>query len=425
MDGFTQHFKMSEADAVAFIRAKTDFFTPYATLSAVEIGDGNINYVFRVADTDTGKSVIIKQADSKTRSGQNPLDTDHNRIEAEILQLQNTLAPGLVPKVYAYDSVMCCVVMEDLCDYQNMRSAMLKHTVFSHFSADITDFMAQILIKTTDCVMGAKAKKALLRRFINPALCDITERLVFTNPFTDYGGDNVLFAPNADFLQQALYKDAALLLEAAKLKQLFVTKAQSLLHGDLHTGSVLINDEKTMVLDPEFAFYGPAGYDIGNMIANLIFAWANAEATMPNSAEKTRFTAWVQQSVVEIIDDFFTKAKAILQTQGTDIMAQSPAFIEWYLRDILCDAAGFCGTELCRRVIGDAKVRDITEVQDANARVYAERICVLAGKRFIIHRQQHLCGEAYVATLLKACAEAQKTLDNANKKEGNFDGTCG
>ena len=29
---------------------------------------------------------------------------------------------------------------------------------------------------------------------------------------------------------------------------------------DLHTGSIFINDDTTMVFDPEFCFYGPMGY---------------------------------------------------------------------------------------------------------------------------------------------------------------------
>lgn len=50
----------------------------------------------------------------------------------------------------------------------------------------------------------------------------------------------------------------------------FMTRAQSLIHGDLHTGSIFINEESTKVFDPEFCFYGPMGYDIGNVIANMI-----------------------------------------------------------------------------------------------------------------------------------------------------------
>lgn len=62
------------------------------------------------------------------------------------------------------------------------------------------------------------------------------------------------------------------------LKYLFLTNAQSLLHGDLHlhTGSVYITREETKVIDPEFAFYGPMGYDMGNVIAKIVH-WTYTE----------------------------------------------------------------------------------------------------------------------------------------------------
>ena len=114
MNGFKEHFKMKEEDAIRFIREKTDFFGENARLACQEIGDGNINYVFRVKDLDTGRSVIIKHGDKVSRTGGSQVSTDRNRIEAEVLKLEGELAPGSVPEVYLYDPVMCCLVMEDL-----------------------------------------------------------------------------------------------------------------------------------------------------------------------------------------------------------------------------------------------------------------------------------------------------------------------
>ena len=42
----------------------------------------------------------------------------------------------------------------------------------------------------------------------------------------------------------------------------FCERAQALLHGDLHTGSVMVTHESTQVLDLELAFYGPMGFDM-------------------------------------------------------------------------------------------------------------------------------------------------------------------
>lgn len=53
----------------------------------------------------------------------------------------------------------------------------------------------------------------------------------------------------------------------------FCERAQALIHGDLHTGSVMVTLESTQVIDPEFAFYAPMGFDVGAFIGNLILAY--------------------------------------------------------------------------------------------------------------------------------------------------------
>lgn len=53
----------------------------------------------------------------------------------------------------------------------------------------------------------------------------------------------------------------------------FIERTQALVHGDLHTGSIMVTQESTQVIDPEFAFYGPMGFDIGAFLGNLILAF--------------------------------------------------------------------------------------------------------------------------------------------------------
>ena len=50
-------------------------------------------------------------------------------------------------------------------------------------------------------------------------------------------------------------------------------RAQALLHGDLHTGSVLVTPNTTHVIDAEFATYGPMAFDVGKFMANLLLAF--------------------------------------------------------------------------------------------------------------------------------------------------------
>ncbi len=82
---------------------------------------------------------------------------------------------------------------------------------------------------------------------------------------------NIVTPGNEDFVRARLYEDEALHGEVAALRNGFMNNAQALIHGDLHSGSIFANEQGIKVIDPEFAFYGPMGYDIGNVIGNLFF----------------------------------------------------------------------------------------------------------------------------------------------------------
>lgn len=387
MAKFDHNFSMTPEDTIEYVREKLpDFFGP-ETLTCKEIGDGNINYVYRVASEDGKKSLIVKHAETVVRSSGQQTSTDRNRIEAEILGIQRELSPAHVPEIYLYDPVMCCVVMQDIGDHENLRYALIAHKTYPTLGQDLADFMAQTLIRTTDLVLTPDQKKRYTGQFINPAMCAISERLVLTDPYRNPAGRNRIFPGNEEFVRRELYGDEALCLEAGKLKMAFQTKAQSLIHGDLHSGSIFVKPGSTMVLDPEFAFYGPAGYDVGNVVAHFVFAWANAEVTMTDPEEKETFQRWVEQTMEASVDGFTQRAEVILDKGCQDPMFRGEGFTRWYLDDILQDTAGFAGTELIRRVVGSAKVKDLECVQEPSARLRMERICVLAAKAFILNRE--------------------------------------
>ncbi len=397
---------MNTGDIAEYVEEKVHFFEPGTKLTCNEIGDGNLNYVFRLKDEATGKSIIVKQAGECTRIDANmKLSTDRGRIEAKILQIQEKYAPGLVPKIYLYDGVMCAMIMEDMVGHSMMRSALINHEIFPKFADQISTFMVNTLLLTTDVVMGHKEKKENVKAFINPDLCEITEDLVYSEPYIDYNHRNNVFPPNAEFVQKELYDDKALRLEAAKLKFDFMNNAQALIHGDLHTGSIFINKEHTFVFDPEFAFYGPIGYDVGNVIANMFFAWANGDATIEDPAKKHEFCSWILDCIEEIVDKFVEKFKVAYKENVTDIMAKTEGFMEYYLGTVLADTAGVAGLESIRRIVGMANNKDITTIADEAKRARAERIIVTLAKNYIMNRTKFLTGADYRKAIEEAIAK--------------------
>ena len=396
MSRFDTYFLMNQDDVIDYVKEKLDMFEKDAKLSVKEIGDGNLNYVFRVWDENSGKSVIVKHAGVELRiSKEFKITTDRNRIESEILILVDKLAPGLVPKIIMYDTTMCACCMEDLTGgYQLMRYALIKGETFPLFADDITTYMVNTLLLTTDIVMGHKEKKELVKNYINPELCEITEDLVYTEPYADLRNRNNVFPPIADFVKRELYDDKELKLEVAKLKFDFLNNAQALLHGDLHTGSVFIKQDSTKIIDPEFAFYGPIGYDVGNVIANLFFAWCHADAEF-EPGKRESFCEWIHETAIKVIDLFVEKFNVCYDEYVTEYMAKVPGFKEHYLNSVLADTSGVTGLELNRRTVGMANVKDLTTISDQDKRARAEKICISAAKDFIKNRVNYKTGEQF------------------------------
>lgn len=377
------------------------FFEPGAQLVCSEIGDGNINYVFKVIDEKTGKSLVIKQADKLLRSSGRPLDLHRSKIEAEILRIEGSLAPSMVPKVYLYDEALCALVMEDISLYKNLRTQMLEGRTFLHFAEHISDFLAATLLPTTDLVIGRAEKKERVKLFTNIELCDITEDLVLTEPYYDYKKRNIITQGNEDFVETHLYRNEALQAQAGMLRNAFMNNAQALIHGDLHSGSIFINETGIKVIDPEFAFYGPMGYDIGNVIGNMFFALAHKSFCEPSN---TAFISWAEQCIADIVDLTETKL-AKKYDECVHFPLYTGGFKKSYLGDIKADSLGFAGTEMIRRVVGDTKVKELTSVKDGAMKIQMERALILTAENLIIKRRENLSGKDIVNLFKKAQKE--------------------
>lgn len=400
MKDFTKgYFKMEEDDVIEYCKHKLDVFEEDAELTCKEIGDGNLNYVFRVVDEKHGKSIILKQAGPVARiSSDIKVSPDRNRIESEALATHGKFAEGFVPKMYKYDPIMNCFAMEDLSDHEIMRSALMEYKKFPKFADHISTYMANTLLLTSDVVMEHKEKKELVKRFINPELCEITEDLVYTEPFYDCDRNKV-FPGTREFIEENIWNDNKLKLETAKLKFEFMTNAQSLIHGDLHTGSIFIKEDSTKVIDPEFAFYGPAGYDVGNVIANLIFSQAHAKYTLDDEEKREDFMTYIEDTIRDTVDLFKDKFWKLWDEKVTERVAKYEGMKEYYLDGILRDSSAVAGLELTRRIIGMAQVQDITSIEDPEKRAAAEKACLSIAKKFILDRDEHKTGEDFVKVI--------------------------
>ena len=369
---YQEHFLLDCDEVISYVKEK-NLFSENADLTVKEIGDGNINYIFKVENKIDGKSIVLKQADKLLRSSGRPLDLTRSKIEANILRIENDLAPHFVPEIYFYDEIMCVLAMEDISEYKNLRTELIAGKIFLNFADNISEFLSRTLLLTTDLFMNKFEKKKNVKEFINPELCDISECLVFTEPYDNNRNRNIITAGNEEFVENILYKNEDLHFAILKLREKFMNYSQSLIHGDLHSGSIFINEKGIKIIDPEFSFYGPMAYDIGNVIGNLYFPLYRAKFFMEDSKEKEEFINWLEKCILDIPILFSEKCKLLWEKYSNDKLLKNKKFRDYYIENIVKDSLAYAGTEMIRRTVGDAKVLELTSLENSEKKLELER----------------------------------------------------
>jgi 5-methylthioribose kinase len=239
-------------------------------------------------------------------------------------------------------------------------------------------------------------KKELQAQFINPHLCKIQEDFVFTNPFMDSPENR--WNPLLDAEVQAVRRNSALKLALAEMKASYMTHAEALIHSDLHTGSIMANEETTKVIDPEFAFYGPMGFDIGAVLENLVLNYLSHFAHTPEVDTRKEYQAYLLGLIREIWTQFAAKFEALwLENNRGELMPAKywdypggeEAFAEFRRRTlahVLRETAGHGGAKMLRRMMGIVSVWDITSIADLAQRAVAERLAIRIGSRWVMER---------------------------------------
>jgi 5-methylthioribose kinase len=354
------------------------------TWSISEVGDGNLNLVFIVKGPAGG--LAVKQALPYVRLvGESwPLPLSRSHYEYLALTQQARLAPGLVPIVLHHDEALALVAMELLEPHIIMRKGLVAGAVYPAFVDHITTFMARTLFFSSDLALAAAQKKAAIEAFAgNHALCKITEDLIFTDPYRT-APQNRWTQPWLNATAARFREDLDLHVAISRLKLKFLSCPEALIHGDLHTGSIMVTQHETKVIDPEFASHGPIGFDVGAVIANLLMAYLASAGHEGSPGARHAFEAWLLQTIDHVWTEFAAKFLALWRDQasgdaypislfpGEAGAARLDVERQAYMARLFQDSIGFAAAKIIRRILGLAHNIDFELIEDTKLRATCE-----------------------------------------------------
>ena len=352
-----------------------------------EVGDGNLNLVFIVeGPKDT---VVVKQALPYVRLvGESwPLPLDRAHFEHMALEEQGAWAADYVPKVYEHDSVMALTVMEYLSPHIILRKGLIRGIQYPHMAEHLGKFLAQTLFYTSDFFLPAANKKEKVSLFLtNTAMCKISEDLIFDEPYFN-APMNRHTSPQLDDISARFKNDFELKKAVQEMKWCFMNNTEALLHGDLHTGSVMVTETDTRVIDPEFAFYGPMGFDIGAILANLFMAYFS----QPGHKNGNDYALWILEQPEKLWNVFTTEFSTLTKNSKGDVLKSrlqmdNEQAIASRLEAIWKEALGFTACKIIRRILGLAHIEDFEAIQDQNIRASCERKALEFARLLLIER---------------------------------------
>ncbi|KAG5526384.1 hypothetical protein RHGRI_032612 [Rhododendron griersonianum] len=369
-------------------------------LQIKEVGDGNLNFVYIV--TSPSGSFVIKQALPYIRCiGESwPMTKERAYFESVALKEHGRLCPDHVPEVYHFDRAMSLIGMRYLePPHIILRKGLIAGIEYPLLAEHISEYMARTLFFTSLIYRTTTEHKQAVAEFCgNVELCRLTEQVVFSDPYkvSQY---NHWTSPYLDRDAEAVREDNILKLEVAELKSMFCERSQALIHGDLHTGSVMVTSDSTQVIDPEFAFYGPMGFDIGAFVGNLILAFFAQDGQADPKNDRKAYKDWLLRTIEETWNLFLKKFTALWDKHKDGSgEAYLPAIYnnpqlqqlvkQKFMSDLFHDTLGFGAAKMIRRIVGVAHVEDFESIADAGVRADCERRALDFAKMLLKERRK-------------------------------------
>ncbi len=361
--------------------------------SVREVGDGNLNLVF-IVEGDEG-SAIVKQALPYVRlvGDSWPLPLYRAFFEYHALVRQAERDHGSVPQIYHFDEEQALIVMEFLSPHRILRRKLIDGEKVEGLGTTLGQFCARTAFRGSELSMKSADKKADVGLFAgNVAIPAITEALVFTDPYC--AAEMNHHTEGLDGVVATLRSNLELKVRVQDWLMKFASNTETMVHGDLHSGSVMCTDVDTKVIDPEFTQYGPMAFDLGMLIANFLMAYFSQPGHRDQN-DLEGYQEWILSLISNIYETFESEFSHLWNTERTGMLYPASLFedqgqssqgaLTALLNRIRSESLGICGIEMHRRCLSLAHNADFEDIADVRLRATLEARNLMMGAELILN----------------------------------------
>ena len=362
-------------------------------------GDGHINYVFKVKGLM--KSYVLKQglADPRNLNGGTTVASYRNEAECDTIRILHEIVPEYVPEILYQDRENHIFIMEFIENLKAVRFQLIKENQIANLGLEVGDFLARSAFYTSEFFLDRARFRSLQSRFENTELRQIMEDGIFLNRF---GADLDKDAYHQWERFRQITDDPACQTNRLALRRTFMTHSDCLIHADFHTSNVFLSEDGLKMLDFEFSFMGPFGYDMGYFTGSLIAAYCAAcFKNYPTEEERKQCKVYLLSTMKMLFESYNHTFISSWDADAKDEYKGQLGLQEILLTEMLQDSVGYAAITNWCRTTDIWSLPEYRAIEDEDARRYAMTMAVLLDHELIINRKHFKKTDDFIDMIIR------------------------
>lgn len=375
--------------------------------SQEEDGDGYVNFIFRI-HTDKG-NFVLKQGQELARTGRDPIAMYRNKLEYDSMRIRYAIVPEYTPFLKFYDAENNLFVMEDVSDLRIVRFQLNKNRMFPDLGRKCGECMAKMEFYTSEYFLSREEYRKLQAKFANTEMRKIMEDGMFMDIFNTEV-ERGLGEEFNTFARGIMY-DPRFETERFKLRRNFMSHADGLIHGDMHTSNIFASEDAMKVIDMEFSFIGPFGYDLGYLTGNLISQYC-AACFKPFASEAARreFKAYLLATIKSLFETYFKTFAACWDKDAKERYQGADGLRRSIFDEIMRDAPGYAAIVNWFRCTGEIEYPDFEVIGNLEDKRHAQTLSLMMDWQLMFQREQFMSVDDLIDVILFVEEEYRKKI---------------
>ena len=347
-------------------------------------GDGHVNYVFKIR-TPKG-SYVLKQGLELSLHSQISIASYRNECECDTLSILQDIVPEYVPHIIFQDLENHVFMMEFIDNLRAIRFQLIKENQIPNLGSEVGCFLARSSFYTSEYYLPRGEFRKMQSRFENTELRQVMEDGIFLDRFgTDHSEE--LYHDWERF--RKISDDPSCQTNRLTLRRKFMTHSDCLIHSDFHTSNVFLSDAGIKMLDFEFSFMGPFGYDLGYFAGSILAAYCAAcFKDYPSEQERKQCKAYLLSTIKMLFDSYNTIFTECWKKDAKKEYQNQDGFLKIILKEMLQDAAGYTAITNWCRTTDRLGLPEYDVIEDEESRRMAMTMAVLIAHQMLLGRER-------------------------------------